>query len=414
MRLLFLEIKRVLKTKLTIGLLLLSALLALCLAYLPTLFTSYSVLDESGHLVTINGPEAIRSLKAAQADIAGVVTPDKIRRAVEAYQACLREYGVKSSDELPEGVYDARITPYAPLLHGVKEAFADPDTGKAPSIMEIDPEQIDGFYAACDAHLAALMRMEQRDHPAAQQAAAALYGEVQKPFAFYPVASNNAMDYQTLLSFLILLFCAVIAAPIFSSDRQTGADDILRSAKHGKVRLGAVKVISALLVCSVAYALCSCVYIAVSNALFGWDTVQTSVQMMYSVASLGNLSKGQLQAVVALGCLLAVLSTVSLTLLISSKAKNTVTSVSVSLLLCLLPLILSLIDLGEIGIWIQCALPAACASLNVSLLYELARFSFLNLGSLAVWLPHAMIAFALLGIPVFSIAAVHAHASRRL
>ena len=57
------------------------------------------------------------------------------REAVESYQACLISYGVTESYDLPEGVYEREILPIAPLLHGVKEAFAHPNTGMAPTIM---------------------------------------------------------------------------------------------------------------------------------------------------------------------------------------------------------------------------------------------------------------------------------------
>jgi len=413
MRLFALELRRVLTSRLTCVLLALCLLLTAVLAFLPTTFVYSSVPAGDGSLVTLRGLEAIRHRNDLQSGITGVVTPDKVQRAIEAYQACLNEYGVLNSYELPEGVYETRILPYAPLLHSVKEAFADPDTGVAPSVMALDPGQARDIYAACDARLLSLMRMEQEAHPAAQARAAALYGEVQKPFVFYPQSSGEALDYQTLLAFLILLFSAVIAAPTFSLDYQTGADDIQRCALYGKARLGVTKAAAALCVCAGTYALCAAAYMLLSNTLFGWECVRTSVQMMYSVVSLGNLTMGQLQLVTALGCLAALCATVGLVLLISARSKGTVTSVSVTLLVCLLPLILSLVDLGEWSSWLSCLLPSSCVSLQAGLLYELAGFSFLNLGSHSVWLPHAMLAAAVIEIPVFAVAAVRAYVRRR-
>ena len=75
---------------------------------------------------------------------------------MEDYQTCLTKYGVENTYDLPEGVYEAEILPYAPLLHGVREAFADPDSGIAPSLMDIDPEKIEDFYSACEARLDSL------------------------------------------------------------------------------------------------------------------------------------------------------------------------------------------------------------------------------------------------------------------
>ena len=103
---------------------------------------SGKVVDENGNSEKLQGLDAIRYEKALQADTAGTVTPQKVRQAVEAYQACLTKYGARYANQLPDGVYDREILPYYPLLHGGREAFADPDTGIAPSTLEIDPEKV--------------------------------------------------------------------------------------------------------------------------------------------------------------------------------------------------------------------------------------------------------------------------------
>lgn len=165
MRILYLELKRVLKSKLTWILLALALLLSVLLAWLPTTYCYSNYTDEAGNEVNLTGLASIAHEKERQAEAAGIVTPQRVREAVETYQACLASYGVTESYDLPEGVYEREILPVAPLLHGVKEAFADPDTGMAPAIMEIDPEQIDDYYSVCEARIASLMKMEQPDIP---------------------------------------------------------------------------------------------------------------------------------------------------------------------------------------------------------------------------------------------------------
>ena len=175
MRLMKLELKRVLKTRLTLILLTFSLVLSLVMAYIPTTFSYVSYLDDNGNTIKLLGLNAVQYLKTLQSDTAGTVTPQKVRQAVEAYQTCLTKYGVENTYDLPDGVYEADILPYAPLLHGVREAFADPNTGIAPSLMDIDPEKVDDFYDACEARLDSLMKLEQENHPAAQEAAKRLY-----------------------------------------------------------------------------------------------------------------------------------------------------------------------------------------------------------------------------------------------
>ena len=112
MRLMKLELKRVLKTRLTLILLALSLLLSLVMAYIPTTFSYVEYLDENGNTVTLWGLDAVRYEKALQADTAGIVTPQKVRRAVESYQFCMTEYGARYANELPDGVYAQEILPY--------------------------------------------------------------------------------------------------------------------------------------------------------------------------------------------------------------------------------------------------------------------------------------------------------------
>lgn len=68
-----------------------------------------------------------------------------------------------------------------------------------------------------------------------------MYAKVKMPFAFYPGYSTNAYDYQMLTIFLLVLLCVIIAAPIYSAEYQTHADDILRCAKYGKGKLAVIK-----------------------------------------------------------------------------------------------------------------------------------------------------------------------------
>lgn len=123
------------------------------LAWLPVTYCYSNYTDEAGNEVNLTGLVSIAYEKERQAHAAGPVTPERVREAIETYQACLASYGVTESYELPEGVYEREILPIAPLLHGVKEAFADPNTGMAPAIMEIDPEQIDDYYSIFESRI---------------------------------------------------------------------------------------------------------------------------------------------------------------------------------------------------------------------------------------------------------------------
>ena len=310
-------------------------------------------------------------------------------------------------------MYNREILPYFPLLHGIREAFADPDTGIAPSTLDIDPEEINNFYDICEERLSSLMRLEQNDYPAAQEAAKRLYSRVETPYQLYPGYSTDAMDYQLLLSFLIVLFCAVITAPIFTSDYQTGADDIYRCTKYGRGKFALTKLLSALLICGTAFFLCAVVYLLVSNSLYGWECTKTSIQMLYSIVNLPNQNLGQLQWVCAGGYLLCLLATVSFTLFLSSRLRNVVASLSVSLVCCILPVIVYLALPSEIGQWIYPILSAGGVALQTSFLYALVDFAFWNIGNIAIWIPHVMLGAYCVEIPLFLCLAVYSYCAHR-
>lgn len=402
MRIFILEIKRVLKTRSTWILLILALLLTFLLAWIPTTFFYSSYTDDSGNLVELTGLDSIAYEKELQSEAAGAVTPEKVREAVEIYQACLNHYGVEQSYDLPAGVYETEILPYVPVIHGVKTLFADPATGIEPTLMEIDPEKIDDYYQACEDQLAAQMVREQGNNLSARNTAMNMYADVEKPFEVYPGFNSNALDYQTMLAFLIVLFCAVIAAPIFSAEYQSGADDILRCTRRGKCYLAAVKILSALCISGIAYMICTVLYILISNTLFGWECTKTSIQMIYSILTLADMDLGQLQWFLAWTGLLCVLAVVSFTLFLSANFRSTVAALATALLFCLLPLIISVIMPESISNWLCSILPAGGVGLQTSILYAVQDFNFFNIGNMAVWTPYAAVIAYIIEIPLFA------------
>lgn len=414
MKILQMELRRMLKTRLTWGLLALALLLSALLAYLPVTYCYSSYTDEEGNEIHLSGLKSIAHEKERQANASGIVTPERVREAVETYQACLAAYGVTESYDLPEDVYEREILPIVPLLHGVKEAFADPDTGMAPALMEIDPERIDDYDSVCEARISALMALEQPDHPAAQRKAAEMYRQVERPFKVYPGMSSVIMDYQNIMGFLVLLFCVVIAAPIFSADYQSGADDILRCTRHGRVSLGIAKMFAALFISGAAFVLCAAVHILVADSLFGWECTRTSIQMMYSIVTLADMNIGGLQFLFAASGLLSVLASVSFTLFLSARCRTTVSSLASSLVFCIAPVVISMTAPGALGAWLCSILPASGTSIQASVLYAITDFQFLNLAGLSVWMPYAMIGACMIEIPLFAFLAVRSYCRHAL
>ncbi|MBB6479819.1 hypothetical protein [Spirochaeta isovalerica] len=396
-RLLILEFKRVLKRRQTMIIIFVSFFFSIVLAMIPVISQEAFHYDKSGKAETLKGLDAIVFKRDLQKDIIGIVTPEKFRLAVEISQKCLREYGVESQYDLPVEVYTERIEPYSLLVHKVKEVLADPDTGFAPSILQIDPETLDGnFYDRFEERLEGIMETEQKDHRVVRSTSIEMYKRVQLPLFFFGT-NGDAMDYQVLLSFIILLACTFLAAPVFSSDYQNGAEDILRCTKYGGIRLANVRIITSICVSALLYGVSISLYIFISNSLFGWECTETSMQVVYSAVSLPDWNIGQLQWIMMFAGLASVMATVSFTLLISSKNRNVLIPLAIGLITCILPMIIyfPLRKINEdLGLWVQAIVASNGAGLLGSFYYEALDLYFLRIGRFAIWVPLAMVVFS--------------------
>lgn len=412
MRIFTLEIKKILKTRVTWILLLTALVLSVLMAYLPVTFEGVSYQAENGERVQLNGLAAIHYAKDAGASLSGDVTTEKIQTAVGEYQEALLEYGVEDSFELPEDVYYDRLMIYQPLVHGVKEVFSDEKTGMAPGFLDITPEEVSTFYEKAPVRLKNLMRMEgsrQSDIDKAEE----MYRKVETPFQYYEGVSGNSMDYQVLSIFLLTIFCAVIVSPVFSVEYQTGADDILRCTKHGRFRLAVVKIFAALVITGVTFLLCGILWILTTNTLFGWESTKTSMQMIFSVSSLPALTVGELEWTNLLGNFLLFLSLMSLILFLSARIKNAAVALATAMFFCILPILTYIGAPAVLGNWLQCLLPGGALGLNNSLLYAMTELDFLHPGGLSVWNVHLMFLIAALWIPVLLIGTVWSYCRKK-
>lgn len=290
------ELKRLCKTRMTVVLLAIALVLAVVMAYLPVTFIGWSGLDTNGNEVSYTGIKALR--KRQEQQVSGTITPDVMQEALETYQRVYRQYDASSINDIPTEVFYKELARYQPFVNNAKEAFADPKTGMAPGVMGLTAEDMQHFYDQLPNRLGSVIWLEQEGKPGYAQAQAIAqkkFDAVKKPFFYSFGVSSDAMDYQTLLGLLLTLLCAVIAAPVFASDAQTGAQDIQLCTKNGGLRLAAAKLAAAFSITGAAYLLCGVVWILVTNTLFGWESTKTSVQWLFSGTSLLPYTVGQME-----------------------------------------------------------------------------------------------------------------------
>ncbi len=80
------------------------------------------------------------------------------------------------------------------------------------------------------------------------------------------------------------------------------------------------------------FVICISIHLAISDLAFGTECLKTSFQMLFSVISLVNINLLQAQILIAIGGLISILAMVSLTLFLSAKCKDSLTSMLIAFL----------------------------------------------------------------------------------
>jgi len=401
MRLFMLEIKRVLKSRRTKILLAVAIVLSVLMAIIPIYYDCINRPNADGTVSELSGFESIEYKRPYYATTYGEVTPQKVADALRTYQNYVTEYG--GEENIPLEVYINELLAIKPLIRGLVEAYADPHTGYAAELMDIDPDDVETFYyERCASHLKDIMRMEQKKHPAAQENASEMYAKVDG-FVLYAGLSRDTFDYIELYIMMLTILCIAITAPLFSGEYQTGADSILRCTKHGRSKLATVKMFASLTIIAVIYILCVAIQLLIINFSFGFDCLKTSIQMLYTIISLPNINMGQVEWILALGGLLAVLACVSCTMFISAKCKDSLTAMLISIVILFAPMFSYWIFDANI---LSSILPSAGIGLQNNLLYQLIDFNYLHFGDISIWTPYIILVSAVVEIPVFMILAV--------
>lgn len=409
MRLFVLEVKRITKTKLTWMLLAAALVLSVLAGYIPVTFETAVVLDETGREVRLTGTDAVRHYQQYNDTLYGEVTEEMITEAVRSEQKVYAEYGSEYGENIPNAVYCEKLSPLDPLVREAQQQQLNPGTGSVPSIPMIDTEKLAAFYEKLPEGLPDRVWCGQKGFASAVETALARFSAVETPYTYYYGAGTNALDYQTLLMLIVTLLCVVIAAPVFSTDFQTGADDIQRCARKGKLTLGVTKAATALFITIAAFAVCLTVCILTANTLFGWQGTRTSMQMLYGINSMKPWNVGQLQWYTMLYTLLFLICTISFTLLISVKMKSNATAMALSLGSAVLPILLYIAVPKKYGTWLQCFLASGGIGTGNSILYMLTEFDFVHMGSASFWNVDMLLLVTAVEIPVFLLLTVIAY-----
>lgn len=395
MRLYYLEMKRLIRTKSVWILMIAMVVLAAVMAYVPVTFIRAYKTD-AGNVQAVTGVQAVKISKETRKDMEGEVTEEKIRQAIRVLNEMYQEYGSSFMEEVPADVYAEKIYPIMPVLNVIEQVLA-PDGKNLYNMEAFDVKEEDAatIYEKYREEIQGLSQ-----NPELVKEMQKISGSVKTPFTYESGMTLETVDYYTIYLFLVMFAFIVIASPVYAAEYQTGADDVIRCTKNGRVRIAVTKILVTFTLVVATFVASSLTFVAVLYILYGGSGFGTSIQMGY-VFYLPALTIGSMLKLQIAGGVLFTLATVSFVLFLSSKGKNVQTALISAFGIAILPMILNMAGNNNVLNIMRCILPTGGFGLINGLQSELMARNFALVAGHYIWLPYILLVAAAVAVPVF-------------
>ena len=395
MRLYYLEMKRLIRTKSVWILMIAMVVLAAVMAYVPVTFIRAYKTD-AGNVQAVTGVQAVKISKETRKDMEGEETEEKIRQAIRVLNEMYQEYGSSFMEEVPADVYAEKIYPIMPVLNVIEQVLV-PDGKNLYNMEAFDVKEEDAatIYEKYREEIQGLSQ-----NPELVKEMQKISGSVKTPFTYESGMTLETVDYYTIYLFLVMFAFIVIASPVYAAEYQTGADDVIRCTKNGRVRIAVTKILVTFTLAVATFVASSLTFVAVLYILYGGSGFGTSIQMGY-VFYLPALTIGSMLKLQIAGGVLFTLATVSFVLFLSSKCKNVQTALISAFGIAILPMILNMAGNNNVLNIMRCILPTGGFGLINGLQSELMARNFALVAGHYIWLPYILLVAAAVAVPVF-------------
>ena len=395
MRLYYLEMKRLIRTKSVWILMIAMVVLAAVMAYVPVTFIRAYKTD-AGNVQAVTGVQAVKISKETRKDMEGEVTEEKIRQAIRVLNEMYQEYGSSFMEEVSADVYAEKIYPIMPVLNVIEQVLV-PDGKNLYNMEAFDVKEEDAatIYEKYREEIQGLSQ-----NPELVKEMQKISGSVKTPFTYESGMTLETVDYYTIYLFLVMFAFIVIASPVYAAEYQTGADDVIRCTKNGRVRIAVTKILVTFTLAVATFVASSLTFVAVLYILYGGSGFGTSIQMGY-VFYLPALTIGSMLKLQIAGGVLFTLATVSFVLFLSSKCKNVQTALISAFGIAILPMILNMAGNNNVLNIMRCILPTGGFGLINGLQSELMARNFALVAGHYIWLPYILLVAAAVAVPAF-------------
>lgn len=409
MHILFLELKRVIKSRMTWILLVIAIALSVIVSLRVVSLARYTYVDKSGNQITISGMDAIHANQEKMQPYEGEIAESTLQNALKTEQDLFKQYG----EDFPMDVYRTKLVPIEPFLNMISEVY--PKSGdEYEALAKVDPDELTSFYQQRSETLKNEIEAKYPGNKNVLQQVQRLNEKVSTPFEFHYGYDSNASDNLELLIFVLVLISTMIVSPIFSAEYQNGSDDILRCTKNGRAKFAIIKLLSSLIITLIMFVICALAFVLIVNTAYGWNSLHTSTQVLMSALNFVPFMMGQEQGLTILAGLLTLWAVTCFTLFLSTKCRNSTTTLIIAFAFCLLPTILFSVGQGNVINLLTCLLPAGGTGLTNSFCYQLNQITFIQIGSFNTWAPYLMMGAAIIEIPLFFVLSIHAYCKHQV
>lgn len=394
MRILFLEIIRLIRTKSIFITMLMAVVLSALLSIASVMMEKSSLVSNDGEILHLFGLEAVEHKRKIEKPLEGPVLSSVFSEVLSNYQ----ELAAQFEGDIPDEIFIEKISPTTEMLFLIPLIFMDSEGNVSSSTLrELDPRKASDFYKEREKIQKFFWKRELNGDDFLIKQLNNREASVKKPFHFSSFSGWDTVgEYLGLCITLVVFLCILISSPVFSVEYQTGGDDILRTTKFGRKHLAISKLLATCLIVSFLYLFCMIVYFAVSLLLLGGEGLNTSVQFV-NILSPSPYTIGDLFLRTIIIGFLVTLTLTLFTLFLSTILEKPILIMAFSSFILIIPIFFSLtITKSSFFNWIRYFFPPSM----VEIYHNLLLVSYVRIASISIWYP-VMVCISLVVYIVF-------------
>ncbi|WP_315524308.1 ABC transporter permease subunit [Pseudoramibacter alactolyticus] len=293
----------------------------------------------------LSGKEAVAYRKEVYEMLSGTMTEERITEDIQDYQSVysnpenvITERGGKTT--LKDDIFYKYFEPRHSYLDLLGNAYSNNESG-ADNLMNVNLNSGADFYRARAETVIKRIDNNEDLGEAEKEYWKEKALSIKTPFEYgYMLGWYNFGDTAEMLIICILGICIVLSS-VFAEEYQTGTASIILSTRFGKNKIIRAKLLSAFLFSTVVFIVNAMIALTISLRLFGSEGGNLPIQIG-STSAPYQLTFQQ-AALLSIGIdYIVLLGLVSVTLLLSSKMKSSLSVLIVDMLIIIVPIFFSI------------------------------------------------------------------------